>query len=82
MARVLFLLADGFDEKDLEGLQDSLVGEGHEVVLAGAKRRTTVTGNGGREVVVEQDPLHLNLNAYHVLVVPGGPGRSLFPIRS
>lgn len=74
MARVLFLLADGFDDRDYKGLRGALEGEGHEVVPVGAERGATVTGSGGLEVQTERDPLHLDLNAYHVVVVPGGAG--------
>jgi putative intracellular protease/amidase len=72
MARILLLLADGFDDEEVQGVEQALTKEGHEVVLVGAKRGKTVKGAGGQERVVALEPLQVNFNASHAVVVPGG----------
>ncbi len=74
MARVLLLLMDGFDDEEVRNLRRALEAEGQDVVLLGPKRGETVTGNNGDEIVCERDPLQVNLNTCHMVIVPGGPG--------
>ena len=74
MARILVLVADGFDDQELQGLTKALREDGQDVVRVGPKRGETVTGKGGQEVQVDLDPLQVNHSASHVVVVPGGPG--------
>lgn len=74
MARILLLLMDGFDDEEVRNLRRALEAEGQEVVLLGPKRGERVTGQEGDEIVCERDPLQVNLNTCHMVVVPGGPG--------
>jgi putative intracellular protease/amidase len=77
MARVLILVADGFPEGEVLPLAERLSEEGHGVDLTGPRQGAKVTGDKGATVTAARDPLHIDLNRAHAVIVPGGAAADL-----
>ncbi|MBS1120550.1 MAG: intracellular protease, PfpI family [Deltaproteobacteria bacterium] len=73
MARIAFVLAEGFEDSEFRRPYDRLTAAGHQIDIVGIKAGSQVKGKHGREVVAigkaaaEADPA-----AYAALVIPGG----------
>ncbi len=76
MKKILFILADGFEEVEALGSADFLKRCGFEVVLAGLKREEVIGAHGIRvltDSLLEEE----KVSDYAALVLPGGMPGSL-----
>jgi protease I len=74
MAKVVFVLADDFEDSEFQVPHQRVVEAGHEAVVVGsAPKGTTLTGKKGDVIQeVEAEPEQVSINEIDALVVPGG----------
>lgn len=73
MSRVLFLLADDFEDVEFRHPYDRLLAVGHDLVVAGAREGESVTGKRHQETVtLDAAAGEVDVSSFDVLVVPGG----------
>jgi 4-methyl-5(b-hydroxyethyl)-thiazole monophosphate biosynthesis len=74
MRRVLFLLADGFEELEFVAPYDILHRGGVEVKTSSISHEKTVTGSHGLPVLVNSLLNEIEGLPFDMLILPGGPG--------
>lgn len=74
MPRALILVADGYHDRDVHDVAQELHHHGIETRFCGVERGATYTGEGGRKVVADLGYMNVNVGAYELVIVPGGPG--------
>lgn len=75
MARVAFIVGDGFEDSEFRQPYDTLREAGHEVVVFGSEAGETIEGKQGKEKVeVERAAARSEAKGFDALVLPGGHG--------
>lgn len=73
MARIAFVLADGFEDSEFRIPYDTLRKAGHHVDVLGIEAGKVVRGKQGREQIKLDGAAHeKTASEYDVLVIPGG----------
>jgi protease I len=73
MARIAFILGEGFEDSEFRIPYDSLRDAGHKIDVLGAKAGDSVRGKRGEEQVrIEAACSERNPEEYDALVIPGG----------
>jgi protease I len=73
MARVVFLLDDGFEDGEFRVPLERFTAAGDNAVVVGVEAGRAVTGKRGQEhAQIEQTPAECNPNEIGAVVVPGG----------
>lgn len=73
MARIAFVLADDFEDREFKEPYDRLRTEGHELTVVGRTAGQTVSGKRGKERFdVEAAPDSVSPADFDALVIPGG----------
>jgi Putative intracellular protease/amidase len=73
MAKVATVMTDLFEDVEFTSPRDALVEAGHEVVVIGSEKGTTVTGKQGEaEVEIDLGIDDAKPEDYDALLIPGG----------
>lgn len=73
MSKVAFLLADQFEDSEMQVPYDELKKAGHDVDIIGLQKGETVKGkNGKEEYTIEKAISEVNAADYDAVVIPGG----------
>jgi protease I len=72
MAQVAFVVADDFEDAELEMPQERLRDAGHRVTLVGARRGQAVRGKRGAVVEIDMAGSEVDPRDLDAVVVPGG----------
>ena len=73
MARIAFVVGEGFEDSELKIPYDELRAAGHEVEVLGAKAGETVKGKKGKEeLAIEAGTAERDATSYDAIVIPGG----------
>jgi protease I len=73
MAKVVFLIDDGFEDSEFRVPLERFTAAGHDTIVVGVEAGRTVTGKRGQEHArLEQTPADCNPNEIDAVVVPGG----------
>lgn len=72
MAKVVFLLANKFEDSEMDNPYQEVKKAGHEAVIAGLKRGEQIDGKKGSKYISEIAASELNVNDYDAVVIPGG----------
>lgn len=73
MAKVAFVLGDGFEDSEFQVPYDRIRAAGHEATVVGVEKGAEVTGKRGEATtLVEATPDDVRADEFSLLVVPGG----------
>lgn len=73
MAKVAFVLGDGFEDSELKVPYDRVREAGHDATIVGVEKGAEVTGKRGDvAVLVEATPADVRADEFSLLVIPGG----------
>lgn len=73
MARIAFVVGEGFEDSELQVPYDALREAGHEVEVLGVKAGEVIHGKRGKyEVTIEAAAAEKDPTTYDALVIPGG----------
>lgn len=73
MSKVVFLLADQFEDSEMKVPYDELKKAGHDVDIIGLQKGETLKGkNGKEEYTIEKAISEVNAADYDGVVIPGG----------
>lgn len=75
MAKVAFIVGDGFEDSEFRQPYDRLREAGHAVVIYGSEAGETIKGKQGKESIeVEEAPSGGEAERFDALLLPGGHG--------
>ncbi|WPP42534.1 type 1 glutamine amidotransferase domain-containing protein [Paenibacillus hunanensis] len=73
MSKIAFLLANEFEDSEMQVPYDELTKAGHEADIIGLEKGQKVTGkNGKAEYTIEKAITEVQASDYDALVIPGG----------
>lgn len=73
MARIAFVLGDGYEDSEFRTPYETLTEAGHDLVVIGKEKGQTVAGKrGDDEFTIEHTPDMVDASEFDALVIPGG----------
>lgn len=73
MARVAFVVGDGYEDSEFRTPYENLTEAGHELVVIGKEKGVVVSGKrGDDEVTIEATPDMVEPGEFDAVVIPGG----------